>query len=109
MFHSSILICLTLADGICNGQLFMIKKDKIRMKKFLEENETPEILSKFLSVITEINAIDAHTTQIENYGSNFNRHGIIHGYDLNYGTEINSLKALSLLTFVNDMVNRHKN
>jgi hypothetical protein len=108
MYHSSILLFITIADGICAGELFMIGKDKKRIKNFLKENDTPETLSKFLSVISEVNAIDAHTSQSDNYKSNLNRHGIIHGYDISYGSEINSLKALSLLTFVNDMVNRHK-
>jgi hypothetical protein len=30
----------------------------------------------------------------------WNRHVILHGYNLDYGTEINSLKAISLLSFL---------
>jgi len=107
-YHASILLSLTIADGICSGELFKIKKNKTSIKKFLENNKTPETLSIFLGVLTEVNSIDVYYPFKSKFKSQLNRHGIIHGYDIEYGSELNSLKAFSLLIFVNDMINRHK-
>jgi hypothetical protein len=108
LYHSSTLLWLTLCDGICEGELFKLKGNKRAIRKWLEDNDTPDTYAKYLEVITEVNAIDAYTGHKANYKSQLNRHGIVHGYDINYGNEINSLKAFSLLVFIKDMVNRHK-
>ena len=42
------------------------------------------------------------------FDSNLNRHAVIHGLDVNFGTEKNSLKAFSLLYSVSDFENRYK-
>lgn len=107
-YHSSTLLWLTFCDGICDGELFKLRGKKSAIKKWLEKNDTPVAYTKFLEVITEENAIDAFTGDKAKYKSQLNRHGIMHGYDINYGNKINSLKAFSLLVFLKDMVNRHK-
>lgn len=108
LYHSSTLLWLTLCDGICEGELFKLKGNKRAIRKWLRDNDTTETYVKYLEVITEVNAIDAYTGDKAKYKSQLNRHGIVHGFDINYGNEINSLKAFSLLVFINDMVNRHK-
>lgn len=108
LFHSSTLLWLTLCDSICDGELFKLRGNKKAIKKWLEKNKTPETYTKLLEVITEPNAIDAYTGDKQNYKSQLNRHGIMHGYDIDYGKKLNSLKAFSLLVFIKDMVNRHK-
>lgn len=108
LYHSSTLLWLTLCDGICEGELFKLKGNKRAIRKWLRDNDTTETYVKYLEVITEVNAIDAYTGDKVKYKSQLNRHGIVHGFDINYGNEINSLKAFSLLVFINDMVNRHK-
>jgi hypothetical protein len=107
-YHCSTLLWLTLCDSLCEGELFKLKGEKKAIKNFLQKNGTDEIHSKYLEVLTEVNAIDVFTGNKSNYISQLNRHGIVHGYDINYGTEVNSLKAFSLLVFIKDMVNRHK-
>lgn len=108
LYHSSTLLWLTLCDGICEGEFFKLKGNKRAIRKWLKDNDTPDTYGKYLEVITEVNAIDAYTGDKAKYKSQLNRHGIVHGYDINYGNEINSLKAFSLLVFIKDMVNRHK-
>jgi len=108
LYNASTLLWLTLCDGICEGELFKLKGNKRAIRKCLEDNDTPDTYAKYLEVITEVNAIDAYTGDKAKYKSQLNRHGIVHGYDINYGNEINSLKAFSLLVFIKDMVNRHK-
>ncbi len=108
LYHSSTLLWLTLCDGICEGELFKLKGNKRAIRKWLEDNDTPKKYMEWLEVITEVSAIDVYTGDKANYKSQLNRHGIVHGYDINYGNKVNSLKAFSLLVFIKDMVNRHK-
>ena len=108
LYHCSTLLWITLCDGLCEGELFKLKGDKKAINKWLTDNQTPIGYLKFIEVITKVNAIDAYTGNKINYKSQLNRHGIVHGFDINYGSEINSLKAFSLLVFIKDIVTRHK-
>lgn len=106
LYHCSTLLWLTLSDGICNGKFFKIRKNKKALKLWLNQIGTPDSLIKILKVISQENAIDVFSDNTAQYPSQLNRHVIIHGFDSNYGNEINSLKAFSLLVFLKDMINR---
>lgn len=58
----------------------------------------------YLSVLLNKGAFQKHRSN-PNLIS-FTRHSILHGETTDYGTEINSLKAFSLLVFVSDMCAR---
>ncbi|NLR67302.1 hypothetical protein HGH92_23560 [Chitinophaga varians] len=58
----------------------------------------------YLSVLLDKGAFQKHRSN-PNLIS-FTRHSILHGETTDYGTEINSLKAFSLLVFVSDMCTR---
>lgn len=107
-YHASTVLFLSQADGICNGQLFRTKKEKESLKKFLSKSKNGNLINILLRMITDESAIDVGYTKKEEFDSNLNRHAVVHGLDVNFGTEINSLKAFSLLCFVSDFVNRHK-
>ena len=99
MYFASTALFLTIADGLCNGYLFKTKQNKLNLKQELSKTHC---LEEFLSLITEVSAIDiAHAKKI-NFPSTLNRHGVLHGLDFDYGTKTNSLKALSLLAFIGD-------
>lgn len=108
LYYASTILFLTQADGICSGELFKTRNEKKALKKYLQTNGTPGFLTTFLSAITEESAIDVYHPDKKKYKSDLNRHGVMHGFDFDYGTELNSLKALSLLCFVTDFINRHK-
>jgi hypothetical protein len=101
MYFSSTSLFLSNADGLCDGFLFTGKNGKANLKKLLERKSS---LDYFLSVIVDTNAIDTAHHKMRNYPSDLNRHGVMHGLDVDYGTKVNSLKALSLLAFIGDFV-----
>ena len=104
-YAASTLLFLSQADGIFEGNLFKISKDKARLKKQLADAQSSHYL---IEVITKIRGIDSFTGNKTNYKSDLNRHECMHGLNTTYGTEMNSLKALSLLCFISDLTNRPK-
>lgn len=101
MYHGSILLFLSQADGICNGYLYKSNKGKKEhLKKDIEKN-SKVILESLLTVLLDINEIDIPHAK-RKLKQSLNRHAVMHGFDTNFGTEINSLKALSLVAFVGD-------
>jgi hypothetical protein len=107
-YYASTILFLSQADGICNGQLFMTRKNKESLKKFLSKSKNGNFINILLGMITGESAIDVGYSKREEFDSNLNRHAVVHGLDVNFGTEKNSLKAFSLLCFVSDFVNRYK-
>jgi hypothetical protein len=104
MYSASTILFLSQVDGICDGNIFRSKK---KLKKYLEQQSSPEIID---SVLMNESAIDVDTRKEDksNFFSDLNRHGVMHGFHLEYGTENNSLKALSMLCFISDFLNRYK-
>lgn len=99
MYFSSTLLFLSQADGICEGKLFKLSKNKKEFNELLKTVNTNSIL---ISTLGKKSAIDAWTGEKSNYFSELNRHEVMHGLYNSYGNEINSLKALSLLCFISD-------
>jgi hypothetical protein len=95
MYYASTILFLSLADGYLNGNTFRTKHNKAKVKEILSE---PHGLSEHLKlVLGQVSAIDADKGE---YPSKLNRHAVIHGLDFTYGTEINSLKSLSILNLL---------
>lgn len=107
-YHASTILFLSQSDGICNGQLFTTKNEKKALKKLLDNSEPGSFTKSLYGMITGESAIDVNYSKIGNFHSSLNRHGVVHGRDNNFGTEINSLKALSLLLFITEFVDRYK-
>lgn len=108
LFHSSICLFITLIDGICN--------DVLDAKFFKNKNNLPEIKGKIeekkmkhsdflLSPINNKGAINAWEKELNKYPIRLNRHEIIHGIDINYGNEVNSLKIISMLSYIDYILN----
>lgn len=70
-------------------------------KALHQKREIVGLESFFFSVIGTLPKVALNKTgrQIENY-TGFNRNTVLHGEDIHYGTEINSLKAFSLMAFM---------
>jgi hypothetical protein len=100
MFHASTSLFLSQADGICSGDLFKTAKNKKQIRNLLRDKKIPVHLEIFLSAITAEAVIDKPHPKTKNVNDSLNRNAVLHGYDTAYGSEINSLKALSLLCFV---------
>ncbi len=104
MYYSSTILFLSLADGICEGKIFSGNKES--KKSFFDSKKSPYFTNNTLLNETAINE-DSRKDET-NFFSELNRHKVMHGLSNDYGNEINSLKALSLLCFVSDWVDRDK-
>ena len=103
-FELSIPVFLAQADGICS--------DRTAKLLFQRENKRPQIAVYIASVITDAYQAALLSPLTENHAislskgerpANFdglNRHQVLHGESLDYPTEINSLKAISLLNYL---------
>mgnify|MGYP000996499200 CR=1 FL=1 len=97
MYYSSTILFLSQADGICDSIIFSgskMKKAKIQIKNH-----------PIVKILGEENPLTEHynsKTKNSNYFSDLNRHGVMHGLSNEYGNELNSLKALSLVCCVSD-------
>lgn len=107
MYYSSTSLFLSQADGICQGQLFILKNEKATLKKRIKAlgNSAAE---DFLNAILSASAIDSPYSEKDKYISTLNRHSEVHGLDVKFGNEMNSLKALSLLTYIGQFLAKHK-
>ena len=102
MFNSSTILFISQSDGICEGKIFSGNKKK----DFFDSKKSPYFVNNTLLNKTAINEDTRKDTT--NFFSELNRHKVMHGLTSDYGNEINSLKALSLLCFVSDWVDRDK-
>lgn len=100
MYYSSTSLFLSTADGIFNGHLFKdSKKGKPILKKELAGKKS---MKEYVDLLIEMSPLDAVYGKANLFKSTLNRHKVMHGIDVEYGTKENSLKALSLLAFICD-------
>lgn len=124
MYNSVVLLCYTQADGICNEILkngFFdkeLKESKLKRKKKKSPQDfhlsAYKKISNFewnhsISVIEQLgiaeNEITAYLkgmikTDPELTKKSFNRHLVVHGHSLHYGTKLNAVRGLCLLDFL---------
>jgi hypothetical protein len=103
MYFASTILFISQADGICDGKIFVRDDKKLSS---IEKESTPDIVYETLGKQSAIDE-DSRVT-LSNYYSELNRHKVMHGLKFDYGNELNSLKALSLLSFVANFTNRYK-
>lgn len=104
---------LTQVDGICfdfTKKKFFIKEKKKEKYKYLPEvivvlEESARNFSElYLSPLQNQTPIMARQQDINKFPCKLNRHEILHGISTDYGNEINSLKVISLLKYVSDLL-----
>ena len=115
-YHSIIIpTILTQIDGICfdfTKRKFFIKE---RKNKFLPqvtseiEKLADSFLNLYLSPIQNQTPIMVREKDISNFPCYLNRHEILHGINTDYGTEINSLRVISLLKYLSDILTELEN
>jgi hypothetical protein len=103
MFYSSTILFLSQGDGIIDGKIFQNRKN---LDKHLDKEKNPN----FVNLLKEDSSLNVPSIKINKskYFSKLNRHSVMHGKSTDYGTEINSFKALSLCCFVSDWYNRYE-
>ncbi len=97
-------IFLMQADGVCHARtgryFFMRDKGLPQTATYVATREVDEWESAWLSPLAAIGQINMSEKQRGTDFVGLNRHLVIHGDSVDYGTETNSLKALSLLNFI---------
>jgi hypothetical protein len=119
LYSLSIPVLLSQADGI-SQELFNVslysknhgepKTKKARINKIQENFEEDSLSEIFflrpLDVITSLNINTSDRDEIIKHDSNFgplNRHGVIHGLDLDYASESNSFRCIILIEYLLDI------
>lgn len=95
---------LAQADGICkemlNEYLFLKHKKKPRTAIYVEQVASNTFRAAILSPLAQTLPIGASEHERDKGFSELNRHMVLHGESLDYGTKTNSLKAISLINYV---------
>ena len=105
-YYSSVLIFLSQADGIfkasSNVSPFMSKsRGNVSNDPHLDE------ISRHLFSINTL-PIWISEAKRPSYFAKLNRHQVLHGEVVSYGTEANSLRAISFLSFINALCEKTK-
>ncbi|TYO63726.1 hypothetical protein FXV83_25740 [Bradyrhizobium hipponense] len=112
-FDLSIPVLLAQTDGICRDEagqyLFTGPRGRERDKRYkgkpgiavyADEVASDTFLSVVLSPLGEKLPINASESERADGWIALNRHMVLHGESVDYGTKINSLKAISLINYV---------
>lgn len=111
-FELSIPVFLTQIEGLffdlTNKEIFSKgqgKKKENTAKEWLNSKEFDiAFLLAIMEPLRENENITANFSESEYYPNVINRNKILHGRDINYSTELNSYKAISLLSFIGTIV-----
>lgn len=101
---------LTQIDGICfdftKRKFFLKEKQNNYLPQISSELEksADNFLSLFLSPLQNQTPIMVREIDIDKFPCRLNRHEILHGVNSEYGTEMNSLKVISLLKYLSDLL-----
>ncbi len=112
-YHGSIVLFLTLADGISsdkNPKFSMFSKSN-QYKESIGTQDDVNACYQYLweQVHKKDQQISKNSSKAaKDTGKGVNRHGVIHGSSehLEYGTEVNSYKTLTFLLFVAEVIQR---
>lgn len=103
-YELAVPVFLAQTDGICyeviKQHLFMRENKKPRTAIYVDTIASNTFRRAILSPLSNTLPISASKYERDQDFDELNRHQILHGESLDYGTEINSLKAISLLNYV---------
>ncbi|MER3466258.1 MAG: hypothetical protein C4340_03665 [Armatimonadota bacterium] len=104
----AIPVLLAQTDGICkevSNQYLFMKQNKrprtaIYVDQIVKQIGADSFAAALLSPLAQTLPINASESERPKGANALNRHAVLHGESLNYGSKINSLKAISLLNYV---------
>jgi hypothetical protein len=110
-FDCSIPVFFAQCDGICKekSSYSFFGNDKIngvyvpKVAKWVNDGNKCSIQRAMCAAFLEKGAFQLHCAQPNKI--DITRHSVLHGESNEYGTKINSLKTISLLLYVSDMMN----
>jgi hypothetical protein len=103
-YFLSIPVLLAQTDGICkevvDQYLFMKRDRKPRTAIYVEQVATDTYKAALLSPLAASTPISFSEYEREEGFNLLNRHMVLHGESLDYGSKVNGLKAISLVNYV---------
>jgi hypothetical protein len=100
----SIPVLLAQADGICketvDQHVFLKQDKKPRTAIYVAQIAADTYMAALLSPLSETLPIGASEKERPEGFTALNRHTVLHGESLDYGSKVNSLKAISLVNYV---------
>ena len=110
LYFLTIPTILSQIDGICNdltSKKFFMKNEDFLPEVYPKLEEINKVITDlFLSPIKNSSPINVWEKEIEKFPLKLNRNEIMHGVDTKYGNRTNSLKCLSLLKLMSDLITR---
>ena len=109
-YYTIIPCILSQVDGICfdftKKKFFIKEKDNKYLPQISSELEKSvgSFLNIYLSPLKNQTPIMVQEKQISDFPCKLNRHEILHGINVDYGTKENSLKVISLLKYISDLL-----
>jgi len=111
-YEASIPLFLIQADGICHEilgvQLFRQSQGIPATADAIDTHSIDPLAAAIMEPLRVLLPISYHTSRIDLTTSMLNRHAILHGLTTAYPSEVNSLKAASLLYYVST-IRVHRN
>ena len=102
-YYSSVPIFLSQADGIFSKSYNVSPfREGMKGRKGIQKDPRLDEICRFLFSINTL-PIWINDTKRPSSFAGFNRHQVLHGESVSYGTEENSLKAISFLSFINTL------
>lgn len=100
----SIPVLLAQVDGICEevfrGSFFTKRNGKPKTAWFVEQIVLDDFQAALLAPLTQTLPINVSQHERPAGSHALNRHTVLHGEALDYGSKVNSLKAISLINYV---------
>lgn len=107
-YYSSIPILLSQAEGICieltGLKLYGTIKGKPVISKFVKELPEGGMASILLQPLLSQGLITATEGIRNKFPGTFDRYGILHGLSTDYGTRLDSLRAISWINYIAEVL-----
>jgi len=107
-YELSIPVLLSQTDGICkevvNEHFFLKQNRRPRTAIYVEQIAADTFRGALLSPLAHSLPIGASESERGPDFTGLNRHMVLHGESLDYGTKVNSLKAISLINYVTQVL-----
>jgi len=109
-YFLSIPVLLIQVDGICKdvtGEYFFMRQNKKPGTAiYAERTDKTRFKNALLSPLATVTPICASEHEREDGFDLLNRHTVLHGESLDYGNKVNSLKAISLINYVSQILDK---
>ena len=109
-YFLSIPVLLIQVDGICKDvtgeSFFMKQKGKPRTAVYAEQTDKTRFKNALLSPLANVTPICASERERKDGFELLNRHTVLHGESLDYGSKVNGLRAISLINYVSQVLSK---